>query len=183
MNKLSIIIAASLALSACASTPKIKGEQTTQPPPPAASEKMIQPAASTNAPQGNTLTQAEIDAQKLASRMQELQKKSVYFDFDKSNVKSEYQDVIQQQADFMKSYPKDAVTLQGNCDERGSAEYNLALGDRRANSVRKEMVLLGIPNSNISTVSFGKESPRLTCHEEKCWKENRRVDFVHQTGA
>lgn len=167
MNKqLIMIIAASLALSACASAPKVQSEQ---------------PKVSTNASQGNALTQAQIDAQKLAERVQELKKKSVYFDFDKSIVKAEYGDVVQQQSNFMKSYPQDSVTLEGNCDERGSSEYNLALGDRRANAVRDEMVMLGISKSKIKTISYGKEKPRLTCHAEKCWKENRRVDFDHKT--
>ncbi len=70
--------------------------------------------------------------------------------------------------------------MEGNADERGSAEYNLALGDRRANAVRKNLELLGIPTAQIKTLSFGEEKPRLLCHEEKCWQENRRDDFVHK---
>jgi peptidoglycan-associated lipoprotein len=71
------------------------------------------------------------------------------------------------------------VVLQGNCDERGSREYNLALGQRRADAVKQRMVLLGVPQTRIETVSFGKEKPRATCHDESCWSQNRRVDFVH----
>lgn len=127
-----------------------------------------------------TLSQAEIDARNLAEQQLELKNKSVYFDFDKSAVKSGYRNIIQQQANFIKSHGNDSVSVEGNCDERGSSKYNLALGERRANAVRKELETLGVSASQIKTVSFGKEKPRLTCHEEKCWKENRRVDFVHQ---
>ncbi len=104
---------------------------------------------------------------------------SVYFDFDRAEVKGQFKQALAQQAAWMKSHGKDSLTLEGNADERGSAEYNLALGNRRAVAVRKALVTLGVPERRIKDVSFGKEKPRETCHEEKCWAENRRVDFVH----
>jgi peptidoglycan-associated lipoprotein len=103
---------------------------------------------------------------------------SVYFDFDQSAIKSEADSLIAQHAKLLQSYPNDKLTLQGNCDERGSREYNLALGQRRADGVKEKLVLMGIPASRIDTVSFGKEKPRELCHEERCWSENRRADFV-----
>ena len=108
-----------------------------------------------------------------------MQKKSVYFDFDKYVVEPVYRDVVQQQADFIKDHGNEAVTLKGNADERGSDEYNLALGEKRASDVRKDLELLGVPEKRITILSLGEEKPRLTCHEESCWKENRRVDFVY----
>ena len=93
--------------------------------------------------------------------------------------KPEYRNIIQQQADFVVAHSKDIVTIQGNADERGSEEYNIALGDKRANAARKNLELLGVPSSQIKIVSFGEEKPREICHEEKCWKENRRDDFIH----
>src|SRR6266403_1654591 len=75
-------------------------------------------------------------------------------------------------------YANDYLTLQGNCDERGSREYNLALGQRRADAVKQRLRLLGIPETRVETVSFGKEKPRELCHNESCWSMNRRVDFV-----
>ncbi|MGB8410375.1 MAG: OmpA family protein, partial [Gallionella sp.] len=84
------------------------------------------------------------------------------------------------QAAFLKAHNNDVVTIEGNCDERGSPEYNLALGDRRADAARKSLEILGVPETQIKVVSFGLEKPRLTCHEERCWKENRRDDFVHK---
>ena len=169
MKKLSLIAVASLVLSACASTTHAPVQTEQSAPMPAA-----KPA------QTHTLTQAEIDAQTLAAQLKDLQNKSVYFDFDKFDVKADYSNIVHQQADFMSAHPADSVTLQGNADERGSDEYNLALGEKRADAVGKMMKVLGIPASRISTASFGEEKPRLTCHEEKCWKENRRVDFAHK---
>ena len=120
-----------------------------------------------------------MESKKLAAEIQELQKQSIYFDFDKADIKPEYKDVIVKQAEFIKAHKNDVVTVEGNCDERGSTEYNVALGDRRANAARNSLELLGVPETQIKTVSLGEEKPRLTCHEENCWKENRRDDFVH----
>lgn len=170
-----LIIAATLVLAACAAS--------TQAPIQAESGSQ-QPGTSASTAQTGGLTQAEIDARALAAQgssaqAQDLQ--SVYFDYSAFNIKPGYSKVIEQQADFMKAHPDDVVTLQGNTDERGSDEFNLALGDTRANTVRKMMLVLGVPGSRIKTVSFGEEKPRLTCHDESCWKENRRVDFIHKT--
>jgi peptidoglycan-associated lipoprotein len=176
MKKIAVVLA-SLLIAACASTPK-----PVSPPPSQANDK--KPDTATNTTSAPTaipyVATAEIETKKLAAEIQELQKQSIYFDFDKSEIKPEYQDVILKQAAFIKAHKNDIVTVQGNCDERGSAEYNLALGDRRANSVRLSLELSGVPEMQIKTVSFGEDKPRLTCHEEKCWKENRRDDFVHR---
>ena len=90
---------------------------------------------------------------------------------------SEYNNVLQQQAEILKRYNKIAVSVEGNADERGSSEYNLALGQKRAEAVRKALVILGVPDARIEAVSFGEEKPKATCPEEKCWSQNRRVDF------
>ncbi|MDD5174934.1 MAG: peptidoglycan-associated lipoprotein Pal [Sterolibacterium sp.] len=124
--------------------------------------------------------QAESETAKQARLIQELAKKSVYFDYDQFIIKPQFQDVIQQQAEFVKKTSSDSVMLQGNCDERGSSEYNLALGQKRAEAVRRAMVILGVADGRLEAISFGKEKPRAACHEESCWQENRRVDFVHK---
>lgn len=165
MKNLVSLVAVSLLLAACASTPQ--KETTTQSTP--ATE-----------PQPKAMTQAQVDAQKLADELSALKNQSVYFDFDRSIVKPEYTDVVQQQAAFIKAHGNDTVVVSGNCDERGSSEYNLALGQRRAYSVAKNLKLLGVNAGQIKTISYGEEHPRLTCHAERCWKENRRVDFTHQ---
>ncbi len=170
MNKIAIVLV-SLLFAACASTQKPAPQATEQSKPPA-------PSVTTAAVSSPALESTQLAAQ-LAAELQNLQQQSVYFDFDQSIVKSEYADVIQKQADFVKAHKNDTVTIRGNCDERGSPEYNLALGQRRAYAAQKDLQLLGVPASQIKTVSFGLEKPRLTCHEERCWKENRRDDFVH----
>lgn len=126
------------------------------------------------------MSAAEMEARKLAAQRAELAKKSVFFAFDQFSVDAKYRDVVKEQADFIAAHPNDAVMVEGNADERGSREYNLALGQKRAESVRKTLVLMGVADSRIEAVSFGSEKPRATCHEERCWAENRRVDFQHK---
>jgi peptidoglycan-associated lipoprotein len=110
---------------------------------------------------------------------QGLKDKSVYFDFDTFIVKPEYRELLQQHADIMKAHRGDSVTLEGNADERGSPEYNLAIGQKRSHAVKVQLSLLGVDASRIHETSFGEEKPRATCHDESCWKQNRRVDFVY----
>lgn len=119
-------------------------------------------------------------AEKTAAEIRALQKLSIYFDYNKFSINPEYTEIIQRQASFISAHKNDMVTVEGNADERGSNEYNLALGDKRAHAVRKNLELLGVPATQIKAVSYGEEKPRLTCHEEKCWKENRRDDFIHR---
>jgi peptidoglycan-associated lipoprotein len=107
-----------------------------------------------------------------------LASKSIYFAYDRYTIASDADPLIEKHAKLLEAYPKDVLTLQGNCDERGGAEYNLALGQRRADAVKEKLVLLGVPAARIETVSFGKEKPRAACHEETCWSQNRRADFV-----
>jgi peptidoglycan-associated lipoprotein len=107
-----------------------------------------------------------------------LAEKSVYFDFDRYAIRREEDSLIAEHAKLLNAYSNDQLTLQGNCDERGSSEYNLALGQRRADAVKRKLVLLGVPEGRIETVSFGKEKPREPCHQERCWAQNRRADFV-----
>jgi peptidoglycan-associated lipoprotein len=109
-----------------------------------------------------------------------LSKRSVYYDFDKYDVKDEFKPLVEAHAKYLSGNAGANVAVQGNCDERGSREYNVALGHKRAESVRKMMNVLGVGDKQIETVSFGEEKPRATCHDESCWKENRRSDVVYQ---
>jgi peptidoglycan-associated lipoprotein len=102
---------------------------------------------------------------------------SVYFDFDSNEVKGEYQSLIQSEARFMSAHPNAKLRIEGNCDERGSREYNLALGQRRAEAVKKVMTVLGAGDSRIETVSYGEEKPVAQGHDEDAWAKNRRDDF------
>ena len=109
-----------------------------------------------------------------------LSKRSVYYDLDKSDVKAEYKPMVEAHSKYLTGNKDAKVAVQGNTDERGSREYNIALGNRRADSVKKMMNVFGVSDSQIETVSFGEEKPRAACHDESCWKENRRSDIVYQ---
>jgi peptidoglycan-associated lipoprotein len=102
----------------------------------------------------------------------------VRFDFDKSEVKEDGRKTCQVVADYMKKNPKTKLQIEGHCDERGTAEYNLALGDRRATAVMTYLVSLGVPKAALSTVSFGKEKPLDPGHDEGAWAKNRRAHFI-----
>jgi len=107
-------------------------------------------------------------------------KRSVYFEFDKYDVKPEYRALVESNARWLKANPKARLTIEGNADERGSREYNVALGQRRAEAVGKIMVLLGARPEQIEAVSWGEEKPRGTGHDETSWAENRRSDFAQR---
>jgi peptidoglycan-associated lipoprotein len=109
-----------------------------------------------------------------------LAKRSTYYPFDVSVVQAADLPLVQAHAAYLKDHPEQKVRLEGNCDERGSAEYNLALGQRRADGVKKLLIAGGAKADQITSISYGKEKPKLTCHAEKCWKENRRTDLVYQ---
>jgi len=108
-----------------------------------------------------------------------LSKRSVYFDFDRYDVKDEYKPLIEAHAKYLVGTKTARMTIQGNCDERGSREYNIALGQRRADNVKRMMQLYGATDSQIETVSFGKEKPKNGGHDEGAWAENRRDDLVY----
>ena len=105
-------------------------------------------------------------------------KRSVYFEYDRYDVKPEYRTLIETHARWLKANPRARLTVEGNADERGSREYNVALGQRRAESVTKMLVLLGAQPDQIEAISWGEEKPRATEHSEKAWSENRRSDFA-----
>ncbi|HEX4880615.1 MAG TPA: peptidoglycan-associated lipoprotein Pal [Limnobacter sp.] len=109
-----------------------------------------------------------------------LAKRSVYFDYDSFTVKQEYRELVQNHARYLVANPNRKIVIQGNTDERGGAEYNLALGQRRADAVKTLMLALGVKEAQIETVSFGKEKPKATGSNEAAWAENRRSDIAYQ---
>ena len=166
--KLALVIAGALLATACSST---------KPPPP---EPAAAPtAAPAPAPSPAPVAPAgETDAQRLERIIATLAANPIYFDYDNYTVKPEYQGLLDKDYQVLKTMPAMQVRLEGNADERGSSEYNLALGQKRSEAVRRALGILGMPDANIEAVSFGKEKPKADCHEEKCWAENRRVDFA-----
>lgn len=103
---------------------------------------------------------------------------NIYFDFDKSNLKPEAQEVLKRKAEWLRKNPGESVIIEGHCDERGTNEYNLALGDRRAQSAKNFLLDLGIEESRLTTVSYGEERPADPQHNEEAWSKNRRDHFV-----
>ena len=161
-------------LAACSTAPKA---------PPAEVAKTTSTTTTTTPPAPMPMPSHADDAQALAARLRQqaadLDSKSVFFDFDAFVVKPTYDGLLHAQADFLKANPGTRLTVQGNTDERGGSEYNLALGQKRAEAVRKSLTLLGVSGDRVEATSFGKEKPRAACHEESCWSQNRRDDFVH----
>lgn len=168
--RLVMIGAAALSLAACAGTygTKSQGQQA--------------PAATTStagaATQGAN-AQAQFQGNPLNNPHSILAKRTVYFAFDSSAIRPQDRPIIEAHAKYLASHPNARVTLQGNTDERGTEEYNLALGQRRADAVKRLMVLLGANPDQIKTVSFGKDHPVALGHNEKAWALNRRVDIVY----
>ena len=107
----------------------------------------------------------------------------VFFGYDKYDLTAEAQATLQKQAAWLAKYQNVSVAIEGHCDERGTREYNLALGERRANSAKSYLVGLGVAASRITTISYGKERPEATCSDESCWSVNRRAVTVVTTGA
>ena len=108
--------------------------------------------------------------------------RSVYYDFDRSDIKPEFRPAIEAHARYLRDNADARVTIEGNGDERGSREYNLALGQKRAEAVRQMMRLSGAADGQIEAVSFGEEKPKALGHDEASWAENRRSDVVYQRG-
>jgi len=152
----------------------------TSAPAPAlqASPLVTAPAQSPPAAAASPVVQAESPMQIFDRKHAAIANASIFFPYDNYSVTSDQSPALERHADLEVAYPNDHVTLQGNCDERGGREYNLALGQRRAEAVKERLAMLGVPKGRIETTSFGKEKPRATCHQEKCWADDRRVDFA-----
>jgi peptidoglycan-associated lipoprotein len=167
MRSLSLL--AALVLAAACSSPETKAPESTAgnaagSGTPSAGAGTATPSASSGV-NGNATADAGAP------------KGSVYFDFDSNEVKSEYQPVIESEAHYLRAHPDAKLRIEGNCDERGSREYNLALGQRRAEAVKHVMTVLGANGAKIETVSFGEEKPVAQGHDEASWAKNRRDDF------
>ena len=180
-------------LSSCAKKQVITEEKEMEAPAPevAKEEKAAVPAAKEEKMEEAKIErlkeleeakkrEAAIDEEKawMERRAAKFEAEAMYFDFDKSFIRLEYRPVLQEKAAFLKDYPDMRVRIEGNCDERGTNEYNLALGDRRGSSAKNFLISLGIAADRIETISYGEERPRGLGHNEESWSQNRRDDFV-----
>jgi peptidoglycan-associated lipoprotein len=177
MNKILWAALFAVSLSACSTTSGTKAtvEDHTKEvaTTPAASEVQTTPIASPTAASGAYTGDPRKNPASLLS------KRSVYFDFDRFDVKDEFRPMLEAHAGYLVSMRDKHVILQGNTDERGSREYNLALGQKRAEAVLKALAVLGVNGSQMEAVSFGEEKPRATGNTEEAYAQNRRTDIVY----
>jgi len=123
--------------------------------------------------------QASIAGNPLRDPSNILSKRSVFFDYDSNVVKDEYRGMVQAHSRYLGEKRDSKIRIEGNCDERGSREYNLALGQKRAESVKKTMTVLGVGDGRIETISYGEEKPMSPGHDEQAWSQNRRADIKY----
>lgn len=169
---LALVLASALGLTACGSSVKlddknVKVEERSGTAPATADARTVAP-----------LTTGSTDP--LNDPKGILAKRSVYFDFDSFIVKDEFKPMVEAHAKYLTSNKGRKIVIQGNTDERGGREYNLALGQKRAEAVRKSLSVLGVADSQMEAVSFGKEKPKATGSDEAAWAENRRADLAYQ---
>jgi len=174
-SSLFVVAALSIVLAACSSTPVATSEA------PVASAAAPAPVSNPPAePTGSTAPVAQqpmLDHTDMNSPL--YKQRSVYFDYDVYTIKSEFTAMLELHAGYLKSHPELQVKLEGNADERGGREYNLSLGQKRSEAVKRALVTLGAGEAQLEAISNGEEKPRATGHDEVSWAENRRVDFVY----
>lgn len=165
---LTALVSVSVLLTACSSTPVADAPEAKTATPVAAPAPAPAPAQPTQ------VLPAHLDPNSAISKQ-----RSVYFDFDVFTIKPQFNSVIEQHAAYLKANPQLQVRLEGNADERGGREYNLSLGQKRSESVKRAMSTLGASSGQQEAVSFGEEKPKASGHDETSWAENRRVDIVY----
>jgi len=170
LSSLAIIFSAAMLLAACSST-KLDDKN--------APVENRSTGMSTTADSA-AVNNADTSADPLNDPQSILAKRSIYFDFDSYSIKEEFRAVVEAHAKYLNAHKDHKIIIQGNTDDRGGTEYNLALGQKRAEAVRKALVLLGVSDEQIEAVSFGKEKPRALGSDEAAWAENRRADIVYQ---
>jgi peptidoglycan-associated lipoprotein len=174
MMKKSLLASALLAtfLAACSSS-------AVKPQPAAPVASALPPAVEDN-PSTGAASQDSVGFGALKDPNNILSKRSVYFDFDKDEVKAEYRPLVEAHAKYLQANPNAKLMIQGNADSRGSREYNLALGQRRSVAVKKAMNVVGAQDKQIETVSYGEEKANQDCKDDGCWSHDRRADIVYE---
>ncbi|KAF0812384.1 Outer membrane protein P6 [Andreprevotia sp. IGB-42] len=181
MKKLAASLLMTALLAACAS------QQTTQPPVAPITDKTGTDTSATTNPATVDLTKGSTTDAKgynvLTDPNNILSSRRIYFDYDSYSVKPEFNDVVEAHSKYLNEHKEAKLIVQGNTDNRGTAEYNLALGQKRADAVKKQMNALGVNDSQLETVSFGKEKPLEGADTEEAWARNRRAELVYDGEA
>ncbi len=171
MKKVLIGLGLAILLSACASKDGGKDVKVTDTATP--------PATNTPSTTGVPNTSISGKADPLKDPNNILSKRIIYFEYNQDTVKNEFTELIQAHAKYLNDNRGRKIRLEGHADERGSREYNMALGQRRGDAVRRATTILGVGNDRIEVVSFGEDKPRSTGHDEAAWAQNRRVEIVY----
>ena len=180
MNKSLVMSVILVSLLAACSAKPVKEEPKAAVEDKSAAVQVAAPAASTSGDaNASGASKSGSNANPLTDPANILSKRNVYFDFDKDEVKAEYRPLVEAHAKYLVANANAHVAVQGNADDRGSREYNLALGQRRAVAVKKVLNVYGANDKQIETVSYGEEKPRCTEANEACWAQNRRADIVY----
>lgn len=184
MNRTTKLLLAGLTaalLSACGSNVKLEDTQQTAAPVESRTTDGQAGGADASGAGSRGVQQVTLgDKDPLNDPASPLARRSIYFDFDSFAIRDEYRGTVEAHARHLMATPTRKVLIQGNTDERGSREYNLALGQKRAEAVRRAMAALGVAETQMEAVSLGEERPRATGADEASWAENRRADLVYQ---
>jgi peptidoglycan-associated lipoprotein len=168
-----------LALSALAAGALLLAGCKTEEPKPAPVTPQAEVTPPVKHEDGYTVKSQDVVVDPLDDPKGALAQRSVYFDFDSYVVKSDYNPLVSNHANYLAKHQTRKIQIQGNADERGTAEYNLAMGQKRAEAVRKALAASGVPDGQMEATSNGKEKPKAEGHDEAAWKENRRADIVY----
>ncbi len=162
-------------ISACA------GNHVKETPAPSSVASAQTKSNATEVPAATTVkvVDTKIEVNPLKDPNNILSKRSIYFDFDQYVVKPAYRAIVEAHAKYLVSHPEASIRIEGNADDRGSREYNLSLGQKRAVAVKQAANALGVSNKQIETISYGEEKPKATGEDEVSWAENRRADIVY----
>jgi len=180
MKRLIFAVAVSAMLAGCGSSPNKEQESAAvEDRSGATASSQQKPQTQPTGPTSKPLESSSMSGNPLKDLSNILSKRSVYFELDSNVVKEEFKPVVAAHARYLQQNRGVKMTVQGNADERGSREYNLALGQRRADAVKQAMQLLGAQPDQIESVSFGEEKPKATGHDEASWAENRRADLAY----
>ncbi len=170
VTRLILIAATGLMLAACGNKPLPEAQNTSE---------SVGPSTSTQGAESSGVGSSALSAEQQAMEAAKAAGVIIYFDYDRAEIKSEFVPVVAAHAKFLNGHPQQKIRLEGHSDERGSREYNIGLGERRAQAVRRALMLQGVTENQITTVSYGEERPAVQGSDEAAYAKNRRVELVY----